>query len=147
MNSHLNRLLAHHRALRAAAIEAKSGYRGVRFPYLPSALSQPASTPHSHLLASWSRLAQALRELCLPGARIHPVNSCRVVSAQVGVVKLMGRQSGFIATYASIASGEVDVTLIPEVPFVMDGAHRIATAMPVLAHAHAKDCIVVVAAD
>lgn len=37
-------------------------------------------------------------------------------------MKLMGRQSGFIATYASIASGEVDVCLIPEVPFVMDGA-------------------------
>ena len=49
------------RAIRAAAIEAKSGYKGV------------------------------------------------------GIVKLMGRQSGFIATYASIASGEVDICLIPEV--------------------------------
>jgi len=33
----------------------------------------------------------------------------------------MGRQSGFITMYASIASGEVDVTLIPEVPFTMEG--------------------------
>lgn len=39
----------------------------------------------------------------------------------VGVVKLMGRQSGFIATYASIASGEVDICLIPEVNFQVDG--------------------------
>jgi len=35
----------------------------------------------------------------------------------VGVVKLMGRQSGFIAMHASLASGQVDVCLIPEVTF------------------------------
>ena len=40
----------------------------------------------------------------------------------VGVVKLMGRQSGFIAMNASLASGEVDVCLIPEVDFAMEGA-------------------------
>lgn len=40
----------------------------------------------------------------------------------VGVVKLMGRQSGFIAMHASLASGQVDVCLIPEVPFKMDGS-------------------------
>ena len=33
----------------------------------------------------------------------------------VGLVKLMGRQSGFIAMQASMASGVVDVCLIPEV--------------------------------
>ena len=33
----------------------------------------------------------------------------------VGIVKLMGRQSGFIAMHASLASGQVDVCLIPEV--------------------------------
>ena len=33
----------------------------------------------------------------------------------VAVVKLMGRQSGFIAMHAAMASGEVDVCLIPEV--------------------------------
>lgn len=35
----------------------------------------------------------------------------------VGIVKLMGRQSGFIAMHASLASGQVDVCLIPEVSF------------------------------
>lgn len=39
----------------------------------------------------------------------------------VGVVKLMGRQSGFIAMHAAMASGQVDVCLIPEVPFAMEG--------------------------
>jgi len=39
----------------------------------------------------------------------------------VGLVKLMGRQSGFIAMHAALASGEVDVCLIPEVGFKLEG--------------------------
>eukprot|EP01114_Cavostelium_apophysatum_P014259 TRINITY_DN3651_c0_g1_i3.p1 TRINITY_DN3651_c0_g1~~TRINITY_DN3651_c0_g1_i3.p1 ORF type:complete len:588 (-),score=174.84 TRINITY_DN3651_c0_g1_i3:58-1821(-) len=35
----------------------------------------------------------------------------------IGLVKLMGRQSGFIAAIASLASRDVDYCLIPEVPF------------------------------
>lgn len=41
----------------------------------------------------------------------------------VGIVKLMGRDSGFIATHAALASNEADFVLIPEVPFEMDGDH------------------------
>jgi 6-phosphofructokinase 1 len=40
----------------------------------------------------------------------------------VGVVKLMGRHSGFIACHAAIASTDVDVVLIPEVPLVLEGS-------------------------
>ena len=43
----------------------------------------------------------------------------------VGVVKLMGRQSGFIAMHAALASGSVDVCLIPEVPFAMEGPNGV----------------------
>lgn len=39
----------------------------------------------------------------------------------IGLVKLMGRHSGFIACAAAIASGEVNVALIPEVPFALEG--------------------------
>jgi len=39
----------------------------------------------------------------------------------IGLVKLMGRQSGFIAMQASMASGVVDACLIPEVPFKVTG--------------------------
>ena len=39
----------------------------------------------------------------------------------VGLVKLMGRSSGFIALHASIASGEVDVCLVPEQQFKLQG--------------------------
>ncbi|CAL9202151.1 unnamed protein product [Musa hybrid cultivar] len=39
----------------------------------------------------------------------------------IGVVKLMGRNSGFIAMYATLASRDVDCCLIPESPFHMEG--------------------------
>lgn len=39
----------------------------------------------------------------------------------IGLVKLMGRDSGFIACYASLASSLVNFTLIPEVPFELEG--------------------------
>jgi 6-phosphofructokinase 1 len=37
------------------------------------------------------------------------------------VVKLMGRHSGFIACHAALASTDVDVVLIPEVPVRLEG--------------------------
>lgn len=39
----------------------------------------------------------------------------------VGLVKLMGRESGFIAAHAALASNEADFVLIPEVPFDLEG--------------------------
>ena len=39
----------------------------------------------------------------------------------VGLVKLMGRHSGFIACYASLARNDANFVLIPEVPFQLDG--------------------------
>ncbi|KAF6145270.1 hypothetical protein GIB67_041465, partial [Kingdonia uniflora] len=40
----------------------------------------------------------------------------------VGIVKLMGRYSGFIAMYATLASRDVDYCLIPESPFYLEGS-------------------------
>lgn len=39
----------------------------------------------------------------------------------IGVVKVMGRYSGFIAMYATLASRDVDCCLIPESPFYLEG--------------------------
>ncbi|OIS99806.1 PREDICTED: ATP-dependent 6-phosphofructokinase 6-like [Nicotiana attenuata] len=39
----------------------------------------------------------------------------------IGLVKLMGRDSGFIAMYATLASRDVDCCLIPESPFYLEG--------------------------
>ncbi len=39
----------------------------------------------------------------------------------VGIVKVMGRQSGFIAAHTALAINDVNYVLIPEVPFDLDG--------------------------
>ncbi|CAI9100488.1 OLC1v1037603C4 [Oldenlandia corymbosa var. corymbosa] len=39
----------------------------------------------------------------------------------IGLVKLMGRNSGFIAMHATLASRDVDCCLIPESPFYLEG--------------------------
>jgi 6-phosphofructokinase 1 len=39
----------------------------------------------------------------------------------IGIVKVMGRESGFIAAHTTLASGDVNYVLIPEVPFDMSG--------------------------
>ncbi len=39
----------------------------------------------------------------------------------IGLIKLMGREAGFIAAYTALASHETNFCLIPEVPFDLDG--------------------------
>jgi 6-phosphofructokinase 1 len=39
----------------------------------------------------------------------------------IGLVKVMGRESGFIAAHTALASHEVNFVLIPEVPFNLEG--------------------------
>ncbi|KAJ1560996.1 hypothetical protein HK096_006385, partial [Nowakowskiella sp. JEL0078] len=39
----------------------------------------------------------------------------------IGIVKLMGRESGFISLHAALASGDVNLLLLPEMKFTMDG--------------------------
>jgi 6-phosphofructokinase 1 len=41
----------------------------------------------------------------------------------VGLVKLMGREAGFIAASATLASGEANFCFVPEVPLVLEGEH------------------------
>jgi len=58
----------------------------------------------------------------------HAVDSIRTAHVEargyqngVGLVKLMGRQSGYITANASIASQDVNFCLIPEIPIDLDG--------------------------
>jgi 6-phosphofructokinase 1 len=44
----------------------------------------------------------------------------------IGLVKLMGRDSGFIASFATLADTQVGLCLIPEVAFTIDGVVRAA---------------------
>ncbi len=47
----------------------------------------------------------------------------------VGIVRLMGRESGFISCYGALADGNVDFVLIPEVPFKLDGERGLLEAL------------------
>jgi 6-phosphofructokinase 1 len=42
----------------------------------------------------------------------------------IGMVKLMGRDSGFIAAYSALVNNHVNFCLVPEVPFTLDGFLR-----------------------
>ena len=57
----------------------------------------------------------------------------------IAVVKLMGRHAGFIAGGATIASQDVNFTLVPEVPFKLEGEKGFLAALKqrVLKRAHA----------
>ncbi len=47
----------------------------------------------------------------------------------IGIVKLMGRDAGFIAAAATLASRDVNFCLIPEVSFELDGPHGLLAAL------------------
>jgi 6-phosphofructokinase 1 len=58
--------------------------------------------------------------------KAHDVLTCAHTEAKsypngIGLVKLMGRDSGFIAAGATIASQDVNFTIIPEIPLVLEG--------------------------
>lgn len=57
----------------------------------------------------------------------------------ISVVKIMGRSAGFIAAGATVASQDVNFTLVPEVPFVLDGEDGLLAALKarVLKRSHA----------
>ncbi|WP_165074661.1 ATP-dependent 6-phosphofructokinase [Paludisphaera rhizosphaerae] len=62
----------------------------------------------------------------------------------IGLVKVMGRHSGFIACYASLAHNDANFVLIPEVPFKLDGPDGFLASVK----ARVRDCghaVVVVA--
>jgi 6-phosphofructokinase 1 len=57
----------------------------------------------------------------------------------ISIVKLMGRDAGFIAASATVASQDVNFCLVPEVPFALEGEHGFLAALKkrVLKRAHA----------
>ncbi len=57
----------------------------------------------------------------------------------ISLVKIMGRHAGFIAAGATVASQDVNFTLVPEVPFVLEGEDGFLVALKerMLRRAHA----------
>ena len=64
--------------------------------------------------------AVAAAQQAITSAKIEA--TCNVPNG-IGIVKLMGRHAGFIAAHATLASGEVDLCLVPEVPIVLEGRY------------------------
>ena len=63
----------------------------------------------------------------------------------VGLVKLMGRDSGFIEAYAAIANPVVNFCLVPEMAFELEGPNGILTALENRFRAGKTHAVVVVA--
>ena len=64
----------------------------------------------------------------------------------VGLVKLMGRDSGFITAYAAVANPVVNICLVPEMDFEMEGRHGLLAALE-RRFAHGKAHTVIVVAE
>lgn len=82
----------------------------------------------------------------------HAVDSIRTAHVEargyqngVGLVKLMGRQSGYITANASIASQDVNFCLIPEIPIDLDGENGFYKHL--LDRIHRKNHAVIVVAE
>ena len=47
----------------------------------------------------------------------------------IGIVKLMGRNAGFVAAHAALAAADANFVLVPEVPFDLDGPNGFLSAL------------------
>jgi len=63
----------------------------------------------------------------------------------IGLVKVMGRMSGFIAANAALAMSEVNFVLIPEVPFDLEGPKGLFAALE--SRLRARDHAVIIVAE
>lgn len=79
----------------------------------------------------------AVEEACKVIACAH--TEAHSVENGISIVKLMGRDAGFIAASATIANQDVNFCLVPEVPFALDGERGFLAALKrrVLKRAHA----------
>jgi len=100
----------------ASAIQAEIQRRG-----RPIAVVGVPKTIDNDLLWTWrsfgfSTAVDAARTV-IQAAHVE----ARAAWNGVGLVKLMGRHSGFIAAHATLANADVNFCLVPEVPLVLDG--------------------------
>jgi 6-phosphofructokinase 1 len=100
----------------AQAVSEEVGRRGLKIGVIgiPKTIDNDISYVHSSFgfdtAVSESRTAIDSAHIEAVGARNG-----------IGLVKLMGRESGFIAAYATLANSDVNFCLIPEVPFTLEG--------------------------
>lgn len=118
----------------AASIQQEVARRGMRISIvgIPKTIDNDINfIPHSFgFETAVDKAADAIRCAHIEAASV--LNG-------IGIVKLMGRESGFIAANAALSMREVNFVLVPEVPFTLYGERGLFPALEkrLAAHAHA----------
>jgi 6-phosphofructokinase 1 len=100
----------------ASAIAAEVRRRG-----LPIAVVGIPKTIDNDLLWVWRTFGYGTAVEAATTALVAAHNEARGAWNGIGLVKLMGRHSGFIAAEATLANCDVNFCLVPEVPFRLEG--------------------------
>jgi 6-phosphofructokinase 1 len=126
-----------HRGALQLSMEVKAAGKALAIAGIPKTIDNDVAVI-DHSFGFHSAVAEACR------AVLAAKTEARSLPNGIGVVKLMGRYSGYIATHASVASGVVDLCLIPELPIHLEGpnSHLVHLRRVLKEHGHA---VVVVA--
>ena len=108
----------------AHALAEEAGKRGLRISVVGIPKTIDNDVPFVYRSFGFYTALEKAREV-IQGAHVE----AKGVPNGVGLVKLMGRYAGFIAAGATLASQEVNYTLVPEVPFELDGPEGFLAAL------------------
>src|SRR5512143_1869583 len=100
----------------ALAISEEAGRRGLKLSVIgiPKTIDNDISYVQS-TFGFETAVSEAKRATCAANAEATGARN------GIGLVKLMGRDSGFIAAFSVLVDNEVNFCLIPEVSFTLDG--------------------------
>lgn len=100
----------------ALAISEEAGRRGLRLGVIgiPKTIDNDISYVRT-TFGFETAVSEAKRATCAANAEAAGARN------GIGLVKLMGRDSGFIAAFSVLVDNQVNFCLIPEVPFTLDG--------------------------
>ena len=110
------------RGARTLAEAAKKRQAGISIIGVPKTIDNDISGTEQSF--GFSTAVEAAR-LALCGAH----EEARGAWNGIGLVKLMGRDSGFIAAYATLANSDVNFCFIPEAPLVLEGKNGFLRAL------------------
>ena len=100
----------------AHAIWEEVEKRGARISILGIPKTIDNDIPFVYKTFGFDTAVEVVRQ-AVDGAHVEAIGTVN----GVGLVKVMGRDSGFIAAYGSLASMQVNFCLVPEVPFDLHG--------------------------
>ncbi len=102
------------RGAHTIALEAKKRNQPISVVCIPKTIDN--DIPFIYKTFGFDTAVGVIRQ-AIDGAHVEAV----CAPNGIGLVKVMGRHSGFLAAYGTLASMEVNFCLVPEVPFKLDG--------------------------